>query len=396
VNITTDDLDAAVAAGVVPASQADALRSFVANRASAPVPYGMEDERFRFMRGFNDFFFAVGVVLLGSAMIYYLGDAASARGADHPALPVLIWAAGAVITWALSELLIRRMRLVLPGILLAGLFLIFVFMATPAIDILYYFQIPPQAGSHSVLAQFRGITLAAFPLKALVATAALVLFYARFRLPFTLLLIAGSLVVGVMATTALFLPPDVSGSYSDAVILLICGLAIFAVAMRFDLSDRLRVTRRADCAFWLHLMAAPLIVHSLVSTIFFSAGPFGISVRPMSSQLGSTQRLERVTPDIAGTTITTILIVIIVLTLIAIIIDRRALLISALAYLGAIVGYAVTHAVGKDTNVFFATLLILGILVLTLGIGWRWLRGLVLRILPRAVVNRLPPVTIGT
>jgi len=27
------------------------------------------------------------------------------------------------------------------------------------------------------------------------------------------------------------------------------------------------VTRRADCAFWLHLLAAPLIVHSLISTI---------------------------------------------------------------------------------------------------------------------------------
>lgn len=379
--ITSDDLDAAVAAGVMPASQADALRSFVAGRANAPVPDGMEDERFRFMRGFNDFFFAVGVVLLGSAMLYYLGAAVTARGAEHPAMPSLIWGAGAAITWLLSELLIRRMRLVLPGILLAGLFLIFVFLTTPAIDILYYLQIPPQAGSHSVLANFKGIALSAFPLKALVAAIALALFYARFRLPFTLLLIAGSLVVGVMATTALFLPADVSGAFSDAVILLICGLAIFAVAMRFDLSDRLRVTRRADCAFWLHLLAAPLIVHSLVSIVFLSVMPSG-----------NPQRFEQAAGPIVGVTAAIIL----VLALVAIIIDRRALLISALTYLGAIVGYAITHAVGKDTNVFFATLLVLGILVLTLGVGWRWLRGLVLRILPGAVVNRLPPVTIGT
>jgi hypothetical protein len=46
--------------------------------------------------------------------------------------------------------------------------------------------------------------------------------------------------------------------------------------------------------------------------------------------------------------------------------------------------------------VFFATLLVLGILVLTLGIGWRSLRGLMMRLLPRAVVDRLPPVNIGT
>lgn len=395
-NITGDDLDAAVAAGVMPAVQADALRDFVASRAVTSVPHGMEDERFRFMRGFNDFFFAVGVVLLGSAMLYYLGDAATVHGGRHPAAVSAIWGAGAAGAWALSELLVRRLRLVLPGILLAGLFLIFVFLATPAIDISRYFQIPPHGDSHSVLANFRGIALGAFPLKALAAAVALSLFYARFRLPFTLLLIAGSLVVGVMAATAMFLPADMSGSYSDAVILLICGLSVFAAAMRFDLSDRLRVTRRADCAFWLHLLAAPLIVHSLITTIFFSAVPIGISVRPMGSQLGSAQRLERVAPDVAGTTITTILVVILVLTLVAIIIDRRALLVSALTYLGAIVGYAITQTVGKDTNVFFATLLVLGILVLTLGVGWRSLRRLVLRILPAALVNRLPPVSIGT
>ena len=42
------------------------------------------------------------------------------------------------------------------------------------------------------------------------------------------------------------------------------GLAIFATAMKFDMSDRNRVTQRTDIAFWLHLLAAPLIVHSIV------------------------------------------------------------------------------------------------------------------------------------
>ena len=37
--------------------------------------------------------------------------------------------------------------------------------------------------------------------------------------------------------------------------------------MSFDISDRERLTRRADCAFWLHLLAAPLIVHSVVSLV---------------------------------------------------------------------------------------------------------------------------------
>lgn len=385
-NINSDDLDAAVAAGVMPASQADALRDFVASRVNAPVSYGMEDERFRFMRGFNDFFFAIGIALFGAALIYYLGSAVSLYGKAHPAMPILIWGAGAAICWALAELLVGRMRLVLPGILLAGLFLLFVFMATPAVNLLRDYQLPPHTGDHSVFANFRGIELAAFPLKALVVTIALSLFYWRFRLPFTLLLIASSLVVVVVTTAALFLPERFNGRMSDALVLLACGLATFAVAMRFDLSDRLRVTRRSDCAFWLHLLAAPMIVHSLITTVFFSVVP-----------VGGARSLERAASGaVAATTITTILIIIALLTLVAIIIDRRALLVSALTYLGAIIGLGITQTIGGQTNVFYATLLVLGILVLTLGVGWRWLRGLVMRVLPDALVNRLPPVTIGS
>jgi hypothetical protein len=378
-SLTTGDLDAAVAAGVIEAAQADALRAFAASRAAAPLPYDSEDERFRFMRGFNDFFFAIGVALLGAGLIFYLGGAVA--GARDPVLPVAIWGAGAAICWVLSELLIRRMRLVLPGILLSGLFLIFVFLATPMVNIIGYFQIPPQAGSHSVLAQFRGFDLAVFPLKALVATIALLLFYARFRLPFALLLIAGSLIVGVMAMAALFLPPDMSGTLSDTAILLVCGLVTFAVAMRFDLSDRLRVTRRADCAFWLHLLAAPLIVHSAVTITFFSL-----------VAAGDPRRFDETTSALAGATTG----IIILLALVAIVVDRRALLVSALTYLGAIVGFAITKAVGKDTNVFYATLLVLGIFVLLIGTGWRTVRGAIMRLLPRALADRLPPVTIGS
>ena len=48
-------------------------------------------------------------------------------------------------------------------------------------------------------------------------------------------------------------------------LLLLCGLAVFALAMRFDLSDPKRQTRRTDIAFWLHMLAAPLIVHPLAA-----------------------------------------------------------------------------------------------------------------------------------
>jgi hypothetical protein len=206
------------------------------------------------------------------------------------------------------------------------------------------------------------------------------LYYWRFRLPFALLPIAGSLTIAVLAITTVLLPYGSNTVLSEAFILLLCGLFTFAMAMRFDLSDRMRTTRRADCAFWLHLLAAPLIVHSLVVLATTWLVPRGGS------------NIEHMAPQLVGA----LAAIIVGLALVAIVIDRRALLVSALTYLGAIVGFAITRAVGKDTNVFYATLLVLGILILTLGIGWRSLRGLIMQFLPRALVDRLPPVSIGT
>lgn len=379
-NINSDDLDAAVAAGVMTPSQADSLRDFVSSRKAAPVTYGMEDERFRFMRGFNDLFFAIGIVLLGAAMIFYIANYARLYSGNQPAMGSAIWASGAVISWLLSELLIRRMRLVLPGILLSVLFLIFVFMATPSIDMIALYRVPLEIESQSFLGLFKGLALTAIPLKALSAAVAMALYYWRFRLPFALLPIAGSLTIAVLAITTVMLPYGSNTVLSEAFILLLCGLVTFTMAMRFDLSDRTRTTRRSDCAFWLHLLAAPLIVHSLVVLATTWLVPRG----------GSS--IEQMAPQLVGA----LAAIIVGLALVAIVIDRRALLVSALTYLGAIVGFAITRAVGKDTNVFYATLLVLGILILTLGIGWRSLRGLIMQLLPRALVDRLPPVNIGT
>jgi len=56
-SLERDDIDAAVAAGVIPQAQADALNAFAAERRRARFGQsGQEDESFRFMTGFNDFF----------------------------------------------------------------------------------------------------------------------------------------------------------------------------------------------------------------------------------------------------------------------------------------------------------------------------------------------------
>jgi hypothetical protein len=80
------------------------------------------------------------------------------------------------------------------------------------------------------------------------------------------------------------------------------------------------------------------------------------------------------------------------LTLVALVIDRRALLVSALIYLGSVIAYAITSSSSDNAGVFFATLLILGVTVLALGAGWAPLRRHIIALLSPALATRLPPV----
>lgn len=360
-----DDLEAAVAEGIVTPAQLEALRVFVGSRRHAAER--ADDERFRFMRGFNDFFFAVGVVLFGIGIAYF-------AGVD----PIENLVAAALI-WVLAEFLVRRMRLVLPGILLACLFVFFAFRLTE-LDWSHVAQLtglplrlPARFPPNPVFGSFEPIAIA---VKALVAGLAAVAFYARFRLPFALLLIAGSAVLFVTTVLGAILFPRV---VTPSLILLLCGFGVFAAAMVYDLSDRMRMTRSADCAFWLHLLAAPLIVHSLIRLILpttTGVAPFGLGMNT--------------------TSVVTIFVIVAFLTAVAVLIDRRALLVSALIYLGIAIGYAITGAIRAETGnqpaVFFATLVILGTMVLALGVGWQPLRRLFLRLFPSAFVDRFPPV----
>ena len=53
---------------------------------------------------------------------------------------------------------------------------------------------------------------------------------------------------------------------------LVLGVGVFLFAMWWDGSDRRRETRRSDVAFWLHLLAAPLIVHPIFTLLGLTEG----------------------------------------------------------------------------------------------------------------------------
>ena len=136
--------------------------------------------------------------------------------------------------------------------------------------------------------------------------------------------------------------------------------------MRFDISDPERVTRRTDIAFWLHLLAAPLIVHPLIRGLLH-----GLAVH--------------LTPGAA----LGILWIFLILGMVAVIIDRRAILVSGLVYAGAAYG-SLIRTFGVTNYIIPIVLLSLGAFILLLSAGWQPLRRALLKRLPARLAGRLP------
>jgi hypothetical protein len=146
----------------------------------------------------------------------------------------------------------------------------------------------------------------------------------------------------------------------------VAGLAVFALAMRWDMSDPERRTRRADVAFWLHLLAAPLIVHPVFRMMGLLDGGAGL--------------VEA----------SAVLLLYILMGLIALAIDRRALMVSALAY----VLYAINlifREFGAVSLNMALTALVIGSALLLLSAFWHSARVAILRPLGGPLRSRLPP-----
>jgi hypothetical protein len=389
------DLDAAVREGIITPQQGAALRELAQSRGRQRAIEIGHEERFRFMRGFNDVLLSIGVVLLVGGFAYIMPR--SAFG----------YAVTAAMAWALAELLVARLKLVLAGILLAGAFVVLVYAASVQLPLGSWLatRTPnteamictcPESVKLMILRllHFNPYVPLAFTARALIAAGAAFVFYWRFGLPFALLPLAASLVGAVMgAASLLFLDPPAASfllpeiaAVPYAIVVLLCGLGVFAAAMIFDASDRERLTRRADCAFWLHLLAAPLIVHSLIGLV--ASGLAG------SARYTGTAFSPGMTSELAAA----IVLIVALLAVVAILIDRRALLVSGLAYLGGAIAYALAGAAtgpsGSNPSVVIAaSLVILGAFVLTLGAAWVPLRRRLLALLlPAAIADRLPPV----
>jgi hypothetical protein len=361
--IANDMLARGVESGIITAEQAERLRALnivgePRERLASP-----DDEQLRFISGFSDIFVTIGLAMFIGAIGYFV-DRADGNGA--------MWASIAVVTWLLAEFFTRMRRMALPSIVLLIVFAAAVFMAASLFLGAGVGRSPTPFFKLGTAARMLGIdtdqptTLAIAALVTVLLTAA---HYWRFRVPITIAAGCAALTIAVVGLVYGLIPQLTSSGYAAAI--LVCGLSIFALAMRFDMADPERLTRRTDIAFWLHLLAAPLIVHSLIRGL-----------------LADPTRLE---PASAAA----IMLVFLVLSLVAVLIDRRAMLVSGLAYAGFAFA-ALIRAVGFSDMTTPATVLALGAFVLLLSAGWRPLRAAIWRVTPSVLTRHLPRLTLQT
>jgi hypothetical protein len=357
------ELDDAVAAGVISADAANALRAHVERQRSTVIP---DEEQFRLITGFNDIFVSIAAAILlfavgwiGQWIGQHSGLVISDNGETGPSFlgPLFV----AVTSWALALFFTAKRRMALPSILLL---LAFAGGVLTTSGFLLVQIIGPDrfdnTNSELLPALVGGVSAA-------IAAGAAWLHWRRFHVPITVAAGAAAVAGLFLAIVIGIVQPHDSEAAKNLILgfILLLGVGVFLFAMWWDSSDRARVTRRSDVAFWLHLLAAPMIAHPIFSLMGLNSG--AVNTSEALAVVG--------------------LYVLFGLTALAV--DRRALLVSALAY----VLYALTELFKQfgavELNIAL-TALVIGSALLLLSAYWHQARRLVVNRLPSNLQARLP------
>ena len=347
------DIESAVAAGVLTPAAAAALRAHVEVVRDAPAA---DEESFRLLTGFNDIFvtIAAGILLFAVAWIGYIVPPHLEGGGPTPFMGLFV----AVTAWLLAEYFTRQRRMALPSIILLLAFSGGVFMTSMVVGGL---MIGEQAFGNQV-APIAWLSAAS----ACIAGLATYLHWRRFMVPITVAAGAATAAATVIALVLAAVGGERPPEKLVMALVLAAGLIVFAVAMRWDGSDRARQTRRSDVAFWLHLVAAPMIAHPIFYLLGITRGDeisLGAGVLVLAIYVG--------------------------FGVVALAVDRRALLVSALAY----VLYALTQLFRQfgavELNVAL-TAFVIGSALLLLSAFWAQARRVVVEQLPANLRDRLP------
>jgi hypothetical protein len=351
------EIDDAVASGVISAQAADALRAHIERQRSSAIP---DEEQFRLITGFNDIFVSIAAAILlfavgwiGQWVGQQVGLILDVDG-PSPLAPLAV----AATAWPLAMFFTAKRRMALPSILLLLAFVLGVF-GTAALGL------ATAIGSDSLNNNnlLSGIIVA---VAAAVSACAAWLHWRSFHVPITVA--AGAASVAAIAVGLLLAALGQNAQQAQTIILgfvLLLGIGMFLFAMWWDSSDRGRLTRRSDVAFWLHLLAAPMIVH------------------PVFTLLGLTSGHISVAEGLA------VVLLYILLGLAAVAVDRRALLVSALAYVLYALNELFRQFGAVELNVALTALLI-GSALLLLSAFWHQARAAIVAPLPERLKDRLP------
>jgi len=338
------------------------LRAYIEQQRTSSIP---DEEQFRLITGFNDIFVSIAAAILLFAVGWIgqsIGQATGIVMQDHGKMGPSFLAPLAVAgtSWALALFFTARRRMALPSILLLLAFVGGVLAASAFLLVQIIGPDRFQGQNDALAATVGGISAAIAALSAW-------LHWRKFHVPITVAAGAAAVAGIFLAIVVGIIQPHDSESAKNLILgfVLLLGIGMFLFAMWWDASDRARITRRSDVAFWLHLLAAPMIAHPIFTLLGLNSG----SVSTGEALL------------VVG------LYVLFGLTALAV--DRRALLVSALAY----VLYALTELFKQfgavELNVAL-TALIIGSALLMLSAFWHQARRLVVTRLPATIQERLP------
>jgi hypothetical protein len=300
----------------------------------------VDEENFRLISGFNDIFVVIACMLLLFSSLWVLKSST-----ENVSLGLITFT---ILSWFLAEFFVLKRKMALPAIVLllsfiGGLFsLVLSLINSPS-----------------------PISLAS---AAAISTVAAYFHWLRFRVPITIATGAAAAVVFVISI-AISIFPDTK-NWLFLVIVFLCGLITFFVAMYWDASNTMRTTRHADVAFWLHLLSAPLVIH------------------PVFSNLGVLDGNESIN------SMAIVIFLYIIMTLISIAIDRRAFMVSSLVY----VLYAITSLIKAYGDVgysFALTGVFMGGMLLLLSAFWHRARASLVKYLPTPVKLYIPKVQLA-
>ncbi len=322
--ISRDLLRKAADQGIIQSDQIEPLIRFVQDQ-TLDSDTDLREEPLKFIRSFGDVFITLGMVLLLIAInmvelsgYYYF-------------IPVI----GFIV---IAEWLVRVRRLALPGIAILIAILFFVNKAI--------------AFDHENATVF-GVGI-------LCLTS--LLFYLRYKMPFSLLPLAA----GLVAIAIIQIGFDV---IQQPLIIAGLGFVVFVIAMIFDVRDTKRVSHLSDSAFWLHLLASPLIVHGAMVSLFFS----------------NQEWIQAIDKEVI------IITFFIVFLLLALLLDRRAMLVSTQLYMIYALTQVFVGQLASTQNVLIYVLLLLGFLVIFFGAYWYKARRLIFGFLAGGVISRYVP-----